>query len=68
MPSRYAGRYRSEVKTFGAMTGQMLELRQYLIQAQVTRVVMESTGEYWKPFYYLLGTGRSRYCWSIRGT
>jgi len=46
-PSRYAGRYRSEVKTFGAMTGQILELRAYLIEAQVTRVVMESAGEYW---------------------
>jgi len=56
-PSRYAGRYRSEVKTFGAMTGQILELRAYLIEAQVTRVVMESTGEYWKPFYYLLEDG-----------
>ncbi len=56
-PSRYAGRYRSEVRTFGSMTGQILELRRYLIEQKVTRVVMESTGEYWKPFYYLLEDG-----------
>jgi len=36
------------------MTGQILDLREHLAAAQVTCVVMEATGDYWKPFYYLL--------------
>ncbi len=32
----------------------MLALRDHLIAEQVTLVVMEATGDYWKPFYYLL--------------
>ena len=29
-------------------------MREHLIAEQVTLVVMEATGDYWKPFYYLL--------------
>ena len=36
------------------MTGDILRLREHLVTAQVTCVVMEATGDYWKPFYYLL--------------
>ncbi|MBB2891265.1 transposase [Flexivirga oryzae] len=36
------------------MTDDILGLRQYLIDQQVTGVLMESTSDYWKPFYYLL--------------
>jgi len=36
------------------MTSQILALREHLIEQQVTLVVMEATGDYWKPFYYLL--------------
>ena len=32
----------------------ILALREHLIDEQVTLVVMEATGDYWKPFYYLL--------------
>ncbi len=40
------------------MTGQILALREHLIEQQVTLVVvMEATGDYWKPFYYLLEDG-----------
>jgi transposase len=42
------------VTTWGSMTGQVLTLRDHLVAAQVTCVVMEATGDYWKPFYYLL--------------
>jgi transposase len=35
------------------MTGQVLALREHLIEQRVSRVVMEATGDYWKPFYYL---------------
>jgi transposase len=42
------------VTTWGSMTNQILALREHLISEQVTGVVMEATGDYWKPFYYLL--------------
>jgi len=42
------------VTTWGSMTGQVLALREHLASEQVTCVVMEATGDYWKPFYYLL--------------
>ena len=45
---------RSTVTTWGAVTNQVLALREHLIAEQVTWVVMEATGDYWKPFYYLL--------------
>jgi transposase len=44
----------SEVTTWGSTTGQILALRDYLSAAGVEAVVMESTGAYWKPLYYLL--------------
>src|ERR1700758_2756503 len=42
------------VTTFGATTRQIMALRDHLAAQQVTCVVMEATGDYWKPFYYLL--------------
>ena len=42
------------VTTWSSMTSQILALREHLIEQQVTCVVMEATGDYWKPFYYLL--------------
>ena len=42
------------VTTWGSTTNQILALREHLVTAQVTCVVMEATGDYWKPFYYLL--------------
>lgn len=42
------------VTTWGSMTNQILMLRDHLIAEQVSCVVMEATGDYWKPFYYLL--------------
>lgn len=44
----------STVTTWGAMTGQILALREHLLEQNVTCVVMEATGDYWKPFFYLL--------------
>ena len=44
----------STVTTWGSVTNQVLALREHLIGQQVTLVVMEATGDYWKPFYYLL--------------
>lgn len=45
------------VTTWGAVTNQVLALRDHLITEGVTLVVMEATGDYWKPFYYLLEDG-----------
>ncbi|MFI7068344.1 transposase, partial [Kribbella sp. NPDC050124] len=42
------------VTTWSSMTSQILALREHLAAEQVTCVVMEATGDYWKPFYYLL--------------
>ncbi len=58
---RIAGAGRSAatqtVTTWGAVTNQVLALREHLIAEAVTLVVMEATGDYWKPFYYLLEDG-----------
>ena len=43
-----------DTTTWSSMSGDILRLRDYLIAEQVTCVVMEATGDYWKPFYYLL--------------
>jgi len=42
------------VTTWGSMTNRILALREHLVEQRVTCVVMEATGDYWKPFYYLL--------------
>ena len=42
------------VTTWGSMTNQVLALRDHLVTERVTCAVMEATGDYWKPFYYLL--------------
>jgi transposase len=44
----------SSVTTWGAMTNQILALREHLLEQKVTCVVMEATGDYWKPYFYLL--------------
>ena len=51
------GRATSTVTTWGAVTRQVLALREHLVAEAVTLVVMEATGDYWKPFYYLLEDG-----------
>jgi transposase len=50
-------RAREDVTTWSSMTGGILALREHLIAEQVTCVAMEATGDYWKPFYYLLEDG-----------
>jgi len=46
---------KSTVTTWGSVTNQVLRLREHLLAEKVSLVVMEATGDYWKPFYYLLG-------------
>jgi transposase len=47
-------RIRQEVRTFGTMTRDLLELRDWLQTERVTHVAMEATGVLWKPVYNLL--------------
>ena len=42
------------VTTWGSTTGEILALGEHLLDQQVSCVVIESTSDYWKPFYYLL--------------
>ena len=42
------------IRTFGTMTADLLELADWLAEAECTHVAMESTGVYWKPIYNLL--------------
>lgn len=48
---------RREVKTFGTTTGALYELFDWLGFDEVTHVVMESTGVYWKPVWHVMEEG-----------
>jgi transposase len=43
-----------EIRIFGTMTADLLELSDWLMSCGVTHVAMESTGEYWKPIFNIL--------------
>jgi transposase len=61
-----AGGRCKQTRTFGTTTSQILQLRDWLAELQVTLVGMESTGIYWKPIYYLLEDDFE--CWLINAT
>jgi transposase len=48
------GQPTKQVRHFGTLTAQLLDLADWLIAHQVTHVAMESTGVYWKPVYNVL--------------
>ncbi|GAX56426.1 IS110 family transposase [Streptomyces olivochromogenes] len=48
------GSFTTETTTWGSTTNAVLALREHLLAAEVTLVVIEATSDYWKPFYYLL--------------
>jgi transposase len=48
------GQVRIETRQFGTMTRDILALGDWLAEAQVTHVAMESTGVFWKPIWNLL--------------
>jgi transposase len=48
------GQWRREIHTFGTMAQDLLALVDWLQEAGVTHVAMESTGVYWWPIYNLL--------------
>ena len=43
-----------EIRTFGTMTSDIIEMVEWIKSNDCTQVAMESTGVYWKPIYNLL--------------
>ncbi|GEC10770.1 IS110 family transposase [Streptomyces spinoverrucosus] len=58
------GRRVQQVWNVASTTNAILELGDKLICQGVQRVVMESTGPYWRPFFYLLEV-RGLECWLV---
>src|SRR3954471_5249738 len=48
------GAVRKQVRTFGTMTANLLELADWLDAEGVRHAAMESTGIYWKPIWHIL--------------
>ncbi len=48
------GQPQKEIRSFGTMTADLLELADWLRAAGCTHVAMEATGVYWQPLYNLL--------------
>lgn len=58
------GRRVQQVWTVASTTNAILELGDRLVCQGVQRVVMEATGNYWKPFFFLL-EARGLECWLV---
>ncbi|MBP2056291.1 transposase [Streptomyces griseochromogenes] len=58
------GRRIQQVWTVASTTNAILELGDRLVSQGVQRVVMEATGSYWRPFFYLLES-RGLECWLV---
>lgn len=58
------GRRIQQVWTVASTTNAILELGDKLVCQGVERVVMEATGSYWRPFFYLL-EARGLDCWLV---
>ena len=52
--SETGGKGQREIRRFGTMTRDLLELADWLQSHHVTQVAMESTGVYWKPVWNIL--------------
>ena len=47
-------RVSTQVTTWSSLSSAILELADHLLGQRVSLVVLEATGDYWKPFYFLL--------------
>jgi transposase len=63
VPGSRPGSRRQEVRTFTTTTRGLLALADWLASERVSVVGMESTGEFWKPVFYLLEDTFS--CWLV---
>jgi len=52
-PNGSGGR-RQEIRTYSTFTAHLEELANWLTEEGVSEVVMEATGQYWKPIWYVL--------------
>jgi transposase len=66
VPGRRPGTRHQEVRTFATTTAELLRLRDWLVEQRVSLVGMESTGDYWKPVYYLLEEAVT--CWLLNAS
>lgn len=64
VPAKTAGRRTQQVWNVTATSNEILALADRLVAAGVQRVVMEATGVYWKPFFYLLES-QGLQCWLV---
>lgn len=53
-PGKRRNQRHTEVRTFATTTNALLAMRDWLVAEQVSLVVMEATGDYWRAPYYLL--------------
>jgi hypothetical protein len=67
VPDRHGGRLQ-EVRTFPTFTLGLEALANWLAAEGVTQVVMEATGQYWKPIWYVLEEQGFALSWSTPGT
>jgi len=45
---------KKEIRTFGTMTDDLLEMTAFLKESEVQMTAMESTGSYWKPIFNIM--------------
>ena len=64
VPGEVAGKRRHQARTYPSRTAAILELSDWLCCEQVGLVMMEATGDYRKPPFYLLETTSSVGCWT----
>lgn len=53
------GRVKKTVRTFGTTTAEILALRDWVDEQQVSHLALESTGIFWRPLYNLLEDGHT---------
>jgi transposase len=61
---QHEGKRAQRVWTVAATTNAIVELGDHLVCQGVTLVLMEATGNYWRPFFHLL-EGRGLRCWLV---
>ena len=61
-PSPSGKTRRSELRVFLTFTSGLEELADWLTESGVSEVVMEATGQYWKPVWYVLEELRRGCC------
>jgi transposase len=53
-PGKRFGTFDKTVTVWGSTSREVSRLHQFLLNEHVSVVVMEATGVYWKPYYYLM--------------